>query len=277
LSVGFLVPGHSFQSESFVEFGLRFSAQDSTAPVLSDFVGSFVVVGLYGFDEFGEFLFVLVFDFGESDTGALFSSDELSESGFAFDDTVRNVHLSAESWKVDDDFNWVDIVGDNDKLGLFSLDEVNDLVDTAGQSSWSLAWGIWLSVSSCFSSGDESLFFLGLVFWGVLLSQLKQLSSGLLVQSLSELVDGRRNLQSLLEDGSLSLEFDVFWPSDESGQVSFWLDILADSEVLSSFLEQRVGGRLLFASEFFDWRGSHSFTFSYHFFVGKVGPSFGFL
>ena len=59
--------------------------------MFSDFVGSFVVVGFYGFDEFGEFLFVLVFDFGESNTGALFSADELSESGFTFNDAIRKV------------------------------------------------------------------------------------------------------------------------------------------------------------------------------------------
>ena len=82
--------------------------------------------------------------------------------------SVRNIHLSAQGWKVDDNFNWVDIVGDNDKLGLFSFNEVDDFVDTAGQSSWSLAWGIWLSGSSGFSSGDESFFFLGFVFWSIL-------------------------------------------------------------------------------------------------------------
>lgn len=87
----------------------------------------------------------------------------------------------------------------------------------------------------------------------------------MLVKSLRELVDGRRNLESLLEDGSLSLKFDVFWPSDESGQVSFWLDILSNSKVLGSLFEEWVGGRLFLASEFFDGRGSHSFTFSYHF------------
>jgi len=220
---------------------------------------------------------VLVFDLAESNAGALFSADQLSESGFAFDDAVRDVHLSAQSWQVNDNFDWVDIVGDNDELSLFSLDEVDDLVDTAGEGGWSLAWGIWLSVSSGLGSGNESLFFLGLVFWGVLGGQFKQLSGGLLVKSLAELVDGRRDLQSGLENGSLSLKLDVFWPSDESGQVSFWLDISADSEVFSSFLEQWVGRGLLLASEFFDWGGCHSFSFSYHFGKLKVGPSFGFL
>jgi len=157
--------------------------------VFSDFVSSFVVVGFYGFNEFSEFLFVLVFDFRESNTGALFSADELSESGFTFDDAVRNIHLSAQSWKVDDNFDWINIVSNDDKLGLFSFNKVDDFVDTAGQSGWSLAWGIWLSGSSGFSSGDESFFFLGFVFWSVLGGQFEQLGGGLFVQSLAELVD----------------------------------------------------------------------------------------
>jgi len=128
---GFLVPGHSFKTKSFIKLSLRFSSQNSTAPVLSDFISSFVVVSLNSLNEFSKLLFVLVFDLTKSDTGALFSADQLSESGFAFDDAVRDVHFSAQSWQVNDDFDWVDIVGDNDELSLFSLDEVDDLVDAA--------------------------------------------------------------------------------------------------------------------------------------------------
>ena len=88
MSGGFFVSGHSFQSESFVEFGLRFGSQSSTAPVFPDFVGSFVVVGSDGFDELGQVRLVFGFDVFESNTGALFSADELSESGFAFNDAI---------------------------------------------------------------------------------------------------------------------------------------------------------------------------------------------
>jgi hypothetical protein len=261
----FLGSSHGFESESLVEFGLRFSAQNSATPVFPDFFGSFVVVSFNGFNQLGEFLFVLVLDFREGDTGALFSADQLSESGFTFDDAVWDVHLSAESWKVDNNLDWVDIVGDDNKLGLFSFDEVDDLVDSAVEGGWSLTWGVWLAFSSCFGSGYESLFFLGFVLWGVLGGQFEQLGGGLFVQGLGELVDGRWDLQSSLENRSLPLELDVGWPSNESGQISFWLDILTDAEVLGSFFEERVGGRLFLASEFLDWGRGHSLTFSYHF------------
>jgi len=157
--------------------------------VFSDFVGSFVVVGSDGFDELGQVRLVFGFDVFESNTGALFSADKLSESGFAFNDAVRDIHLSAKSWKVDNNFDWVDVVSDDNELSLFSFDQVDDLVDTAGEGCWSLAWGVWLSFSSGFGSGHQSGFFLGLIFWGVLGGEFKQLSGGLLVKSLRELVD----------------------------------------------------------------------------------------
>jgi len=33
-----------------------------------------------------------------------------------------------------------------------------------------------------------------------------------------------------LENGLLALDTDVFWPFDEAGQVTLWLDITTDSE-----------------------------------------------
>lgn len=60
------------------------------------------------------------------------------------------------------------------------------------------------------------------------------------VEGLAELVDHWWNLKSLLENGTLSLKSDVFGPLDETSQVSLGLHILANTEVLWSFLEKRV-------------------------------------
>merc|ERR1712025_504703 len=91
-----------------------------------------------------------------------------------------------------------------------------------------------------FGAGQESGLLLGAVFRSVLLRELEERSSRLLVQALAELVDHWRHLESLLEDGLLSLEADVLGPSDESRQVTFRLDVLANSEVLWSLFEERV-------------------------------------
>jgi hypothetical protein len=264
-SLGFFVPGCGFESKSLVEFGLTLGAQKSTAPVLSDFFGSLIVVGGDGLDQLGQVLFVFVLDVSERDTGALFSANKLSESCLTLDNAVWNVHLSAKSWKIDNDFDWVDVVGNDNELGGFSFDEVDDLVDTAGQAWWSLSRLIWLSVSACLGTGHESSLLLSLRFWGVLLGELEELGSRLLVQSLAELVDAWGNLESLLENGALALKLDVLWPSNESSQIALWLNILANAKVLASLLEERVGGGLLLAhGSLAHWSRSYSLTFSHH-------------
>ena len=68
----------------------------------------------------------------------------------------------------------------------------------------------------------------------------------LLIESLWELVDWRWYLQPGLEDSLLSLETNVFWPSDESAQISLGLDILSNSKVAWAFFEQWVNYPLLF-------------------------------
>lgn len=55
--------------------------------------------------------------------------------------------------------------------------------------------------------------------------------TGVAVKSGSELVDGWWNLQALLENSGLTLETDVLWPFDESGDVLLWLDVLSCKKI----------------------------------------------
>jgi len=263
-SLGFLTLGERGDSGHLVGLSLALGAHDSAAPVLPDLLGSLVVVGLHGLDDFGELLLVLVLDINEGDGSALLSADELSESGLTLDNAVWNVHLSAESWQVDDDFEWVDVVGDQDELGLLSLDQVDYLVDTAGQGGWSWGWGVGLALDSCLSAGHQSSLFVGFALTSVFGGELKNLGGVLLVNGLVELVDAWWHLQSLLENDSLSLELDVLWPSHESSQVFLWLEILANAKVLGSLLEEWVVS-LLLRQSLGHWGGGRSLSLSHHF------------
>jgi hypothetical protein len=49
----------------------------------------------------------------------------------------------------------------------------------------------------------------------------------ILLQSHSELIDWRRDLQALLQDGLLTLQADVLRPLHEASEVALVLDILA--------------------------------------------------
>lgn len=76
-----------------------------------------------------------------------------------------------------------------------------------------------------FRSKSSLLLLLG--FRLVLVEQLEQLGSGVLVQSVGELGNCGRDLESLVENDLLSLKSDVCGPFDESGQVSLGGDVSA--------------------------------------------------
>lgn len=65
------------------------------------------------------------------------------------------------------------------------------------------------------------------------------------VNSLGELVERWRDLQSSHQDSLLSLDQDVSWPSDESGEVSLRLDGTANAESSWSVLEEAASDDVL--------------------------------
>ena len=90
------------------------------------------------------------------------------------------------------------------------------------------------------SGGLESLLLVLLGLWGVLGQQLEEVVRLVSFQGSSELVDLGGNLESVQEDSLLSLEEDVLWPSDESGDILLGLAVSSDSEVLGGLLEEGV-------------------------------------
>ena len=59
-----------------------------------------------------------------------------------------------------------------------------------------------------------------------LVKQLEKLSSGVLIQCVRELGNGRRNLQTALKDNFLPLKSNVFRPLHKSGEIPYGLKIL---------------------------------------------------
>lgn len=77
--------------------------------------------------------------------------------------------------------------------------------------------GILLLLLSSGGSGSfQSGLLLRLGLGTVLVEELEQLGSSVLVESVGELSDGRGNLQTLVEDDLLTLKTDVFGPFDEA-------------------------------------------------------------
>ena len=116
-----------------------------------------------------EILEIFLSNLGEGDAGSGLGVAKLTKSSLTLDDAVWNILLSAESWEEDHHLKWVDIVGDDNELGLTFLDEGGDVVKTELEGDW--LWSdeaVLLSALSGLSLSLESgLLVLG-GLWGVL-------------------------------------------------------------------------------------------------------------
>ena len=120
---------------------------DLSTPWLSDFFGTFVEVGVDWFNQFAQSRSVFSVDIGQSNTRTVLEANKSSESGFTLDNAVWDAHSAAEGWKEKNNFNWVNIVSDDDQLGAFLFDLSGNTVDTDRQEVWLGIWGISGTVS----------------------------------------------------------------------------------------------------------------------------------
>lgn len=216
-------------------------AHDTTTPVTA---GVLVLVGvalLDGREELGELGLVLGANLGQGQDGGGLLVDDGTETGLTLDNGVRDTHLAAESGEEDNELNGVNIVGDEDEGSLLVLNEANNVVETV-LDVVGLLGDILLLLALGDGGGllDETLLLLDLGLRAVLGEELEGLGSGVAVQSSLELSDGRRNLQAHVQDLLLALKTDILGPLDEAGQVALGLDVLADTEVAGTLLDERV-------------------------------------
>jgi len=216
---------------------LVLDSHDTTTP-LSGKVGVIVELSLEEGAELLEIDEVLTADLGESNTGGCLEVDELAKVGLSTDEAEGDTLLTAESGQVNDELNGVDVVSDDDHLGLVLLDQRGDVVESELDVHGLLTLlGGGLVRGLAFSLGLESV---GLLLGGlgsVLREQFKELGSLVLLEGLRELVDGGGHLQSLHKNSLLSLNSNVTRPFDEAGEVTLGLDISSKSEIFSILLE----------------------------------------
>lgn len=164
-----------------------------------------------------------------------------SETSLALDDGVRNTHLAAKSGEEDNQLNRVDIVGNQDERSLLVLNETDNVVETVLDSV-----GLLGDILLLLALGDgggllvQTLLLLSLGFRAVLVEKLEGLGSSVAIQGIGELSNGRRDLETEVQDLLLALKADIFGPFDEAGQVALGLNILANTEVAGARLEKRV-------------------------------------
>lgn len=110
-------------------------------------------------------LVVFLFHFSNGDAGSGLAVNKLSESSLSLNETVRDALLSAESRKVDHQFDWVNIMSHHDKLGFALFNELGHMVQTELDNNG--FWCCFLSISTCgfcfsFLLKSDLLFFLSL-------------------------------------------------------------------------------------------------------------------
>ena len=151
---------------------LVLDAHNTTSPSLVEpFV---IVVFLHEFvGEALEILEVFLMDLSEGNCGGGLLVDELAEVSLSTDEAEGNTLGSAKSWQTDNQFNGVNIVGNNNELGLSFFDEVSHMVktelDVDGLASVSLAASVGL--------GLKSLSLVGSGLWAVFSEHLEELGS----------------------------------------------------------------------------------------------------
>jgi len=219
---------------------------DTTTPVALRLLSLGHVTILDGGNKLGELRAVLTTDLGEGKNGGGLLVDDRSETGLALDDGVWDTHLLAESGKEDNKLNGVNIVGDEDEGSLLVLNEANNVVETVLDGV-----GLLGDILLLLALGDgggllgQTLLLLGLGLRAVLVEELEGLGSGVAVQNLGELGNGRGNLQAHVEDLALTLQADILGPAHHARKVATGLDVLADTEVTGTSLDERVLGILL--------------------------------
>jgi len=223
-----------------------FVATDSSSPLtalLLVFVGE---IGLRRADKGAQLLLVFASHILEGENSSRLLVHDGAETCLALDDHVRDTHLPAESGQEDDEFDRVNVIGNDNKRRLLGFDERYTVVETVFDEMRLL--GVFrlgfLFLGRSLSNSIKAGLLLLFCFRAVLVQEFEQLSGGVLIQSVRELCDCRRDLETLVENDLLTLKADVFRPFHEASQVSLGLDVLADTEVFGGRLEERVFCRL---------------------------------
>lgn len=164
--------------------------------------------------------------------------NELTKARLALDDGVWDTKLLAQSWNVQNEFQGVNVVSDDDELCLLSFDEVGNGVDTSVELDGLGSSLLLFTLDTLGGLGPLSLAFGLGILGSVLLQKLEDTCSEGLVGSAVELVNCGRDLETLEQDSSLSLEADILGPLDVTSQVKFMWAGLSDSEDLGTSDEE---------------------------------------
>ena len=168
-------------SNTLTGLNLTLGTHDTTTPLLPGLVEFVIEVGLDGLAKGGELGLVLGTDFRKSQGSGGLLVDETSEASLTLDNAIRDTHLAAQSWQPDNQLNWINIMGDDDELGLLVFDQGGDVVKSVLDGVGFLG-GVELgSLDLCGGSLGKTLLLSSLGLWLILGKKTEQVGCGVLV------------------------------------------------------------------------------------------------
>lgn len=225
---------------TLIKLGLGLQSHNSTTP-LTDKLGVLVELLVAQVLEDLELRLILLVDLGEGNNGGGLLVDECSETGLVLHNEEGNLHLTAEGRKPKNKFNGVNIACDEDKGSLLLLNEGGNVLQSELQLAGNLG-GCLLSSSGGSGGVLDTLLLGGGSLRTVLVQQVEDTGGLILSNRLGELVDGRGDLKTLVEDGTLTLDAHVLGPADEAAEVTAGrADVSSDAGGARAGGEEGVG------------------------------------
>ena len=113
----------------FSKFDLALGTSSESSDLLSE-LSVLIEVSSEGSSKVVGLTFVFLSHVSDGYDSSVLLMDKSSESSFSADEAVGDVHFAAKSGEPGDKLNGVDVVGNDDQLGLFLLDESGDVVES---------------------------------------------------------------------------------------------------------------------------------------------------
>ena len=125
-----------FEGLDSIELDLTLGTSLETSDGFSEFF-ILVEVSSEGCGQIVKFSFVFLSDISQGNASGVLLVNQSSQISSSSDETVWDVHLSAKSGQPNDEFNWVNVAGNNNQLGFSLLYEFGNVVQTELEVEWS--------------------------------------------------------------------------------------------------------------------------------------------
>jgi hypothetical protein len=200
------------------ELRLGLETHDTASPLSDKF--RIVVVLLIGqvLKEL-ELTFVLLVDTSKAYNGSSLHVHKSTKTCLILDNHERNLHLTAQSRHPHDEFQRVNIVGNQDKRRLLVLDKSGNVLESVLDLERNLGSSLF-SFSSSSGGLLDTLLLGSRGFRAVLVKQSKDSHGFILAKGLGKLVNRRRDLEALVQDSSLTLNANITRPLYETTQIT---------------------------------------------------------